>query len=268
LNRKILGEEKLNESTLKALQAEQERQLRLNGGNQVDPSYLTVPLDLVEVATVKGKETSANSSDQSICIIDDMGTQIQAKDEITKVKEEDDDDEDDESLLDDSQSETKGEDEDDDIIPISASSYTPNNRVRNSSRLNVLDWHLSNGVGQSAATSKIEEDINDDDDDDCRIISESEHLQDQLLNKKYTRGIHMNDELNIPDANGQVLINVNHPSEDSDVYILPFLAKNIKSHQIGGIRFIYDNIVETLSRVKDKSSGFGCILALVAILVN
>lgn len=30
--------------------------------------------------------------------------------------------------------------------------------------------------------------------------------------------------------------------------------------QIGGIRFLYDNLVESLERYKD-SSGFGCILA-------
>lgn len=71
----------------------------------------------------------------------------------------------------------------------------------------------------------------------------------------------MNDELNRPDQNGQVLVNVNHPIEDDDIYLLPYLAKNIKPHQIGGIRFIYDNIVESLTRVKDKSNGFGCILA-------
>jgi len=47
-----------------------------------------------------------------------------------------------------------------------------------------------------------------DDDNDCMIISESEHLQeDQAANKRKLRGIHMNDELNRPDANGQVLIN-------------------------------------------------------------
>ena len=99
-----------------------------------------------------------------------------------------------------------------------------------------------------------------EDDDDCRILTESEHLQDEMCKKKY-RGLHMNDELNVPDANGQVLVNVNHPPEDQDVYLLPFLAKNIKTHQIGGIRFIYDNIIESLGRVKNKNTGFGCILA-------
>ncbi|CAF0904925.1 unnamed protein product [Brachionus calyciflorus] len=99
-----------------------------------------------------------------------------------------------------------------------------------------------------------------DDDDDCRILSESEHQQEEAVKKKI-RGIHMNDDLNRPDQNGRVLVNLNHPLEDPDIYLLPFLAHNIKSHQIGGIRFIYDNIVESLNRVKNKESGFGCILA-------
>lgn len=75
------------------------------------------------------------------------------------------------------------------------------------------------------------------------------------------RGIHMNDDLNVADQNGQVLVNVNHPTEDVDIYLNPFIGRNIKSHQIGGIRFMYDNIVESLTRIKDKSVGFGCILA-------
>lgn len=36
--------------------------------------------------------------------------------------------------------------------------------------------------------------------------------------------------------------------------ILPFIS------QIGGIRFLYDNLIESLERYK-TSSGFGCILA-------
>ena len=100
-----------------------------------------------------------------------------------------------------------------------------------------------------------------DEDDDCRILSESEHQQEEAVKKKTHRGIHMNDDMNRPDQNGQVQVNLNHPIEDPDIFLLPFLAKNIKSHQIGGIRFIYDNIVESLNRVKDKQSGFGCILA-------
>ena len=31
--------------------------------------------------------------------------------------------------------------------------------------------------------------------------------------------------------------------------------------QIGGIRFMYDNIIESLKRSSDPRGGFGCILA-------
>merc|ERR1712071_620120 len=71
----------------------------------------------------------------------------------------------------------------------------------------------------------------------------------------------MGDDLNVLDSNGRVLVNVNHPNEDPSIYLLPFISRHVKPHQIGGIRFIYDNIVESLGRVKIKDTGFGCILA-------
>jgi len=50
------------------------------------------------------------------------------------------------------------------------------------------------------------------------------------------------------------------------VYLLlkrPFTAYYAHSHmhvQVGGIRFLYDNIVESLAQY-DSTPGFGCILA-------
>lgn len=127
-------------------------------------------------------------------------------------------------------------------------------------QIKLENHHIVNSTLANKHNFTSNEDENDDDEDDCQILTESEHLQDEMSRKKY-RGLHMNDELNVPDADGQVLINVSHPPEDPDVYLLPFLAKNIKTHQIGGIRFIYDNIIESIGRVKDKETGFGCILA-------
>ncbi|KAM9859849.1 helicase ARIP4 [Aulostomus maculatus] len=73
-------------------------------------------------------------------------------------------------------------------------------------------------------------------------------------------GAHVNDALNLPDAQGRVLVNINHPAEEKDLYLAPQLARAVKPHQIGGIRFLYDNLIESLERYK-TSSGFGCILA-------
>uniref|UniRef100_A0A8C4DW89 Helicase ARIP4 n=1 Tax=Dicentrarchus labrax TaxID=13489 RepID=A0A8C4DW89_DICLA len=73
-------------------------------------------------------------------------------------------------------------------------------------------------------------------------------------------GAHANDTLNRPDAQGRVLVNLNHPSEEKDVFLSPQLARAVKPHQIGGIRFLYDNLVESVERF-GSSTGFGCILA-------
>ncbi|XP_015246071.1 PREDICTED: helicase ARIP4-like [Cyprinodon variegatus] len=73
-------------------------------------------------------------------------------------------------------------------------------------------------------------------------------------------GAHINDALNLPDAQGRVLVNINHPPEEKDIYLAPQLARAVKPHQVGGIRFLYDNLIESLDRYK-TSSGFGCILA-------
>ncbi|XP_041711992.2 helicase ARIP4 isoform X1 [Coregonus clupeaformis] len=73
-------------------------------------------------------------------------------------------------------------------------------------------------------------------------------------------GAHVNDAVNQPDALGRVLVNLNHPAEEADLFLSPQLARAVKPHQIGGIRFLYDNLVESLERFK-RSSGFGCILA-------
>ncbi|KAK3540509.1 hypothetical protein QTP70_032473 [Hemibagrus guttatus] len=73
-------------------------------------------------------------------------------------------------------------------------------------------------------------------------------------------GMHLNDAVNQPDAQGQVLINVNHPDDESDIYLSPQLSRIVKPHQIGGIRFLYNNLVESQKLFK-STPGFGCILA-------
>lgn len=98
-------------------------------------------------------------------------------------------------------------------------------------------------------------------DDDCIVLSdpsggEETDNEDDPSNS----GMHTNDRYNVPDEHGRVLVNVGHPDTEPDVFLAPQVARIIKPHQIGGIRFLYDNIVESIDRYK-TSSGFGCILA-------
>ncbi|KAF5306967.1 hypothetical protein FQR65_LT07189 [Abscondita terminalis] len=100
-------------------------------------------------------------------------------------------------------------------------------------------------------------------DDDCVVVSETETdtgHDDEIIEDPANSGMHTNDEFNQPDEQGRVVINIGHPDGEPDVYLAPQIARIIKPHQIGGVRFLYDNVVESLNRFQ-SSTGFGCILA-------
>ncbi|GAB1600203.1 helicase ARIP4-like [Argonauta hians] len=101
------------------------------------------------------------------------------------------------------------------------------------------------------------------DDDDVVMIKSDEEPEEEEEEEEEDMdnvGTHINDDVNQPDETGNVLINIGHPEGDPDVFLPPHIAAVIKPHQIGGIRFLYDNVIESKSRFK-TSSGFGCILA-------
>lgn len=73
-------------------------------------------------------------------------------------------------------------------------------------------------------------------------------------------GMHTNDEFNQPDEQGRVVVNIGHPDGEPDIYVAPQIGRIMKPHQIGGVRFLFDNLVESIGRF-ENSMGFGCILA-------
>ncbi|KAF5298194.1 hypothetical protein FQA39_LY02618 [Lamprigera yunnana] len=100
-------------------------------------------------------------------------------------------------------------------------------------------------------------------DDDCVVVSESEPdgaNDDDMVEDPANSGMHTNDEFNQPDEQGRVVVNIGHPEGEPDLYLAPQIARIIKPHQIGGVRFLYDNLVESINRFQN-STGFGCILA-------
>lgn len=46
-------------------------------------------------------------------------------------------------------------------------------------------------------------------------------------------GSHVNDALNQSDALGQVIVNINHPPNEEDIFLAPQLARAVKPHQVG-----------------------------------
>uniref|UniRef100_A0A1A9V6H7 Helicase ARIP4 n=1 Tax=Glossina austeni TaxID=7395 RepID=A0A1A9V6H7_GLOAU len=137
---------------------------------------------------------------------------------------------------------------------------------------------LEDDSKQSQITTETEtQDVRDDDektkapaevvtiedsssDDDCIVLSDDEEDVEEDMDDPENSGLHVKDEFNIPDHIGRVVINVGHPDSEEDIFIAPQIARTIKPHQIGGIRFLFDNVIESTTRFK-TSGGFGCILA-------
>ncbi|XP_069792880.1 helicase ARIP4 isoform X3 [Narcine bancroftii] len=113
------------------------------------------------------------------------------------------------------------------------------------------------GINRAVKDDVIE--LSSGEDDSLQILDSGSSNEEAEVNEE-SNGAHVNDALNQPDDLGRVLVNINHPPNEQDIFLAPQLARAVKSHQIGGIRFLYDNLVESLERFK-SSSGFGCILA-------
>lgn len=97
------------------------------------------------------------------------------------------------------------------------------------------------------------------DSDDCVILEDAEEEED-IDDDENNCGEHTNDLYNQHDAEGRVAVNIGHGESESNIFIAPQIARVIKPHQIGGVRFLFDNIIESIE-LFDKSAGFGCILA-------
>ena len=48
----------------------------------------------------------------------------------------------------------------------------------------------------------------------------------------FVGGMHTDDTKNVPDSQGRVLVNVNHPPDEPDIFLTPKLAETVKSHQV------------------------------------
>uniref|UniRef100_A0A8C7F577 RAD54 like 2 n=1 Tax=Oncorhynchus kisutch TaxID=8019 RepID=A0A8C7F577_ONCKI len=140
-------------------------------------------------------------------------------------------------------------------------SWRVKSEITSYSSTNVSEDNSKALITEAHAPKQDVIELSSDEDDALQISSEStnEEEEDRSAAPEAT-GAHANDAVNQPDAQGRVLVNLNHPTEEADLFLSPQLARVVKPHQIGGIRFLYDNLVESLERY-ESSGGFGCILA-------
>lgn len=137
----------------------------------------------------------------------------------------------------------------DDVIALSSGDEED---TLNSDGIPLKDARLYEGVsGVGGRGVQVESD------DDCVIISPDPDGEDEEDDKDECS----QDLLNVPDNQGRVLVNVGHPDEDIDVFLPSQIARIVKPHQIGGIRFLYDNVVESKDRyVQSRCTIFSKII--------
>ncbi|KAB0388702.1 hypothetical protein E2I00_007914, partial [Balaenoptera physalus] len=70
--------------------------------------------------------------------------------------------------------------------------------------------------------------------DTLHIVDSSESVSEEDEEEE-KGGTHVNDVLNQRDALGRVLVNLNHPPEEENVFLAPQLARAVKPHQISGL---------------------------------
>nr|XP_011466019.1 PREDICTED: protein CHROMATIN REMODELING 20 [Fragaria vesca subsp. vesca]XP_011466020.1 PREDICTED: protein CHROMATIN REMODELING 20 [Fragaria vesca subsp. vesca] len=65
----------------------------------------------------------------------------------------------------------------------------------------------------------------------------------------------------VGDASAGYIVNVMREKGEEPVRIPPSLSSKLKAHQIMGVRFMWENIVQSVREVKSGDEGLGCILA-------
>jgi transcriptional regulator ATRX len=75
---------------------------------------------------------------------------------------------------------------------------------------------------------------------------------------------HANEELELCNddiaAEGYVL-NKARQEDEEIVRIAPSISGHLRSHQLAGLRFMWENCIESVNKVKSGADGLGCILA-------
>ena len=89
------------------------------------------------------------------------------------------------------------------------------------------------GMDYSFISSEIVT-ISSSEDDVVMVGSEGEQEEeeDDDDDDPNNSGSHVNDELNVPDVHGRVLVNVGHSPEEKDIFLAPQLAQAVKPHQV------------------------------------
>ncbi len=64
-------------------------------------------------------------------------------------------------------------------------------------------------------------------------------------------GSHVNDDMNQPDKEGRVLVNVGHPPAEPDIHLAPQLGEAVKPHQVN-LLILYSRVNLCLGQIIEQ----------------
>lgn len=79
-------------------------------------------------------------------------------------------------------------------------------------------------------------------DDSFQILDSGSSNDEEEVNEE-SNDAHVNDALNQPDDLGRVMVNINHPPNEQDIFLASQLARSVKSHQVMATPFFISTIV-------------------------
>ncbi|PUZ38800.1 hypothetical protein GQ55_9G225000 [Panicum hallii var. hallii] len=68
-------------------------------------------------------------------------------------------------------------------------------------------------------------------------------------------------EVSLEDAGDEHIVNLAREEDEEPVRIPSSMSSKLKPHQVEGIRFMWENVIQSVKKVKSGDKGLGCILA-------
>lgn len=92
-----------------------------------------------------------------------------------------------------------------------------------------------------------------------RIAEKQKEYNDSLLEKSSFTSNVKNEE--ITNSNHRLILELDKKTNEPLIEVSPKLVHQLKPHQCDGIRFLWNNVFESIDAIENKKQGNGCILA-------
>ncbi|XP_066374559.1 protein CHROMATIN REMODELING 20-like isoform X2 [Miscanthus floridulus] len=125
-------------------------------------------------------------------------------------------------------------------------------RMKKSIRRIMDDTELAEETKRKIAMEKARQD---------HLKSMQEQSATKLRSENVGTPFEVPAEICLQDAGDGLIVNLAREEDEEPVRIPSSMSSKLKPHQVEGIRFIWENVIQSVKKVKSGDKGLGCILA-------